>query len=51
VNQKVPGPIDGRWVSLGKHRFVAGQTYAVEVDAAKANGNAHIDAVQILPAN
>ena len=28
----------------------AGQTYAVVVDAATADGNAHIDAVQILPA-
>jgi hypothetical protein len=51
VNQRLAPPIDGRWVSLGKHRFVAGQTYAVEVDAEKANGNVHIDAVQVLPAN
>ncbi len=50
VNQKVPGPIDHRWVSLGTFRFAAGQTYAVVVDAATANGNAHIDAVQVLPA-
>jgi hypothetical protein len=49
VNQKKPAPIDGRWVSLGAFRFAAGKTYAVEVDAAKANGNAHIDAVQVLP--
>ncbi|MBI5691954.1 MAG: FAD-dependent oxidoreductase [Verrucomicrobia bacterium] len=51
VNQRVPGPIDDRWVSLGTWRFEAGQTYAVVVDAANANGNAHIDAVQVLPAN
>jgi hypothetical protein len=50
VNQKVPGPIDNRWVPLGTYRFAAGQTYTVTVDAANANGNAHIDAVQVLPA-
>jgi hypothetical protein len=50
VNQKVAGPIEGRWVSLGTHRFTAGQTYAVSVDAAKANGNVHIDAVQVIAA-
>jgi hypothetical protein len=27
VNQRVPGPIEGRWVSLGAHRFTAGQTF------------------------
>ena len=50
VNQRVPGPIEGRWVSLGAHRFTAGKTFSVTVDAAKANGNAHIDAVQVIAA-
>ncbi len=50
VNQKKPATIDGRWVSLGVFRFTAGQSYAVEVDAAKADGNVHIDAVQIVAA-
>ncbi len=49
INQKKPGPIDNRWVSLGTFRFVAGQPGAVVIDAAKADGNAHIDAVQLLP--
>jgi hypothetical protein len=49
VNQKKPAPIAGQWVSLGNFRFLAGQTYAVEVDATKADGNAHIDAVQVRP--
>jgi hypothetical protein len=49
VNQKVPGPIDQRWVSLGTFRFAANQAYAVVVDAANANGHAHIDAVHVLP--
>ncbi|MBI5771976.1 MAG: FAD-dependent oxidoreductase [Verrucomicrobia bacterium] len=50
VNQKQPAPLDGQWVSLGVYRFAKGTPGAVEVDAATANGNAHIDAVQVLPA-
>jgi hypothetical protein len=50
VDQKKPGPIENRWISLGRHRFAAGRVSAVEVDAANANGNVHIDAVQVLPA-
>ena len=50
VNQRVNPKIENRWVALGTYTFNAGQTYAVVVDAANADGNAHIDAVQILPA-
>ena len=49
VNQKKPAPIDNRWVSLGTFRFAAGKPGAVEVNAATADGNVHIDAVQVLP--
>jgi hypothetical protein len=49
VNQKLPGKIDGRWVSLGVFRFAAGKPASVEVDAAGANGNVHLDAVQVVP--
>jgi hypothetical protein len=49
VNQKEPGKIDARWVSLGSFRFAAGKPAVVEVDAAGADGNVHIDAVQALP--
>jgi diketogulonate reductase-like aldo/keto reductase len=42
--------IENRWIGLGTYKFNAGQTYSVVVDAAGADGNAHIDAVQILPA-
>jgi hypothetical protein len=49
VNQKQPATIDGRWVSLGRHRFAAGKPGSVEVNAEQANGNVHIDAVQVLP--
>ncbi len=50
VNQKKPATIDKLWISLGTFRFKAGQPATVEVDAATANGNAHIDAIQVLPA-
>ena len=50
VNQKKTATIEKVWLSLGTFRFKAGQPFAVEVDATSANGNAHIDAVQVLPA-
>lgn len=50
VNQRVNPRIENRWITLGTYKFNAGQAYAVVVDAAGADGNAHIDAVQILPA-
>jgi hypothetical protein len=50
VNQRKAGTIDGRWVSLGRFRFAAGRPAAVFVDAAGADGNVHLDAVQVLPA-
>lgn len=49
VNQKQPAKIDGRWVSLGVFRFTAGKPGAVVVDAAGADGNVHLDAVQVVP--
>lgn len=50
INQKQPPTIENRWVSLGVHRFTAGKPGAVEISAEKADGNVHIDAVQVLPA-
>ncbi|MBL9198995.1 MAG: FAD-dependent oxidoreductase, partial [Opitutaceae bacterium] len=50
VNQKKPATIDGYWVSVGTYRFAAGKPAAVDVDATKADGNVHLDAVQVLPA-
>ncbi len=50
LNQKQPAKIDDRWVSLGTYRFAAGKPFAVIVDAASADGNVHLDAVQVLPA-
>lgn len=51
LNQRQPAPIGGRWISLGFFNFKAGQPASVEVDAAGADGNVHLDAVQVLPAN
>jgi hypothetical protein len=48
VNQKKPATVDRYWVSLGTFRFVAGKPGVVEVSAEKADGNVHIDAVQVL---
>jgi hypothetical protein len=48
VNQKKPATIDGYWVSLGTYRFAAGKPGAVDVDATNADGNVHLDAVQVV---
>lgn len=49
LNQKLPATVDKYWVTLGVYRFTKDQPGAVEVDATTANGNVHIDAVQVLP--
>jgi hypothetical protein len=50
VNQRQPATIDGYWVSLGTFDFKAATTAAVEVDATTADGQVHLDAIQVLPA-
>ncbi|MFM9953390.1 MAG: FAD-dependent oxidoreductase [Opitutaceae bacterium] len=50
VNQRKPATLDKHWVTLGIYRFTAGQPAAVEVDATNADGNVHLDGVQLLPA-
>jgi hypothetical protein len=50
VNQRKPATLDKQWVTLGIYRFTAGQPAAVEVDATNADGNVHLDGVQLLPA-
>ncbi len=49
VNQRKPATLDKHWVTLGIYRFTAGKPGAVEVDATNADGNVHLDAVQVLP--
>ncbi len=49
VNQKKAATIENQWVSLGVHAFSAAKPASVEISAEKADGNVHIDAVQVLP--
>ena len=49
VNQKKPATIANQWVSLGVFRFAAATPGAVEVNAEGADGNVHIDAVNVVP--
>ena len=49
VNQRAEPPIDHLWFRLGAFRFEAGRRYSVDVDASKADGAVHLDAVQVLP--
>jgi hypothetical protein len=48
VNQRKPATIDNYWVTLGTFDFKAAQPAAVEVDAATADGQVHLDAIQVL---
>jgi len=48
VNQRKPASIENYWVSLGTFNFKAAQSAAVEVDAATADGQVHLDAIQVL---
>ena len=50
INQKLTPPIDGRFISLGRHRFLQGGSHEVVVTNAGTTGVVIIDAVQFLPA-
>ncbi|MFV0444992.1 MAG: DUF1553 domain-containing protein [Planctomycetaceae bacterium] len=49
VNQQQLAPIDGLFISLGRHRFAADTPARVIVSNRQANGHVIIDAVQFLP--
>ncbi|YCM46747.1 FAD-dependent oxidoreductase [Verrucomicrobiaceae bacterium 227] len=49
IDQTKPGKIDGVWVSLGVFELNAGETSAVEMSNAGADGHVVVDAVQFLP--
>ncbi len=51
VNQKIAPPLAKGFFGLGVFKFKAGKTGSVIVSNEGADGNTHIDAVQILPAN
>jgi hypothetical protein len=50
VNEKLPPPIDGLWISLGEFQFNADAPAVVTVSNKDADGYVVIDAVQFLPA-
>ena len=49
INQKLTPPLDGRFISLGQHRFLRGGPHEVAVTNAGTTGVVIIDAVQFLP--
>lgn len=50
INMRQAPPLEHGFISLGQFSFQAGQVGAVVVSGADAGGNAHADAVQVLPA-
>ena len=51
INMKKKPPIDDGFISLGQFDLLAGEVVVVRVSTEGAGGNAHADAVQILPAD
>ncbi|MBL9152693.1 MAG: FAD-dependent oxidoreductase [Verrucomicrobiales bacterium] len=49
VNQKVAPPLAKSFYTLGAYRFEAGQPGAVIISTEGIDGNAHADAVQVVP--
>jgi len=49
INQKLTPPLDGRFISLGRHRFQRGGSHEVAVTNAGTTEVVIIDAVQFLP--
>jgi hypothetical protein len=49
VNERIPAPLPLGFASLGTFRFEPGKPAAVTFSTAGADGNVHIDAVQLLP--
>ena len=50
VNERVKSPLPKGFVSLGKYRFEPGKPAVITIGGGPADGNVHIDAVQLLPA-
>ena len=49
VNERLKSPLPKGFISLGKFRFEPGKPAAVVVGDGPANGDVHIDVVQLLP--
>ncbi|MEW6303370.1 MAG: FAD-dependent oxidoreductase [Verrucomicrobiota bacterium] len=50
INQKKAPPLEKGFISVGTYRFEAGKPAAVAITNDGVDGNAHADAVQLLPA-
>jgi hypothetical protein len=49
VNQRLAPPVEKYFISLGSFRFEPGKPAVVTIGGAPADGNIHVDAVQLLP--
>lgn len=49
VDQRNPGPIESKFVSLGEYELKSGDTLAVEIGTENAGGIVHADAIQLVP--
>ncbi len=49
VNERVKAPLPQGFISLGKFHFEPGKPAVVVIGDGPADGNVHIDAVQLLP--
>jgi hypothetical protein len=49
INQKVEPTLPDGFISVGTFTFQAGKQGVVEITTDQANGNVHVDAVQLLP--
>lgn len=50
-DMRKPAPLDNGFVSLGKYSLKKGEPVSVIISTENAGGNAHADAIQILPSN
>ncbi|MEZ6042057.1 MAG: FAD-dependent oxidoreductase [Planctomycetaceae bacterium] len=51
INMKEPAPLENNFISLGVFRAKEGDPCIVEINGMHVNGNMHVDAVQVLPAD
>lgn len=49
INMRQPPPLEDGFISLGQFDFRPGAAAAVEIGTKDAGGNAHADAIQVLP--
>ncbi|MCA9035911.1 MAG: FAD-dependent oxidoreductase [Planctomycetaceae bacterium] len=51
INMKEPAPLENNFISLGVFSAKEGDPCIVEINGMHVNGNMHVDAVQVLPAD